>query len=179
MIVSKRNQLLYDSLNFDNYFNNYAILKSNMKDIKIDMMQHKNEIFVSVHLEELYFDFYNIRGKLNYKIIFGHFYNNSDFFLYKNVLNGKTIGYSIKKCKRNELYFNEHNDLLHASSYDQIKQQLVYIKEQKNQIDSPTLNYKYDNHDNMLCFYKSNINIAYTYDVSNECLIINKTITYH
>lgn len=51
-----------------------------------------------------------------HKIIYGHFYNNHNEFLYKKIINNKIVDIEILRCKSNELLYNNVNDLIYSKS---------------------------------------------------------------
>jgi hypothetical protein len=74
----------------------------------------------------------NIKGL--YKIVFGHYYNNQNQFLYKNLYNKKIVITTIHRCKYNELLYNNVKDLIYSNSYENLKKQtdnIIKIKENR------------------------------------------------
>lgn len=183
MILTQRNDLQYDARNFDSYQNVYTIyvdkctIEHNKQRDLIDYeylhIKYSYEIF------SLYFN-ENIKTLKEYengnKIIFGHFYNGQDYFLYKNIHNGKVVGYKINKCRLENLYFNKNNHVLMSHSYREMVKQLEYINHEQNvesrqDLKPQTIGYVYLDENEELIFgleYKSRFNITY----ENECLEI-------
>jgi len=140
MLISPQNNRLYDTRNFDLYRNVYAIYidhkvlqynKEKYKDDyeKIHINYTETQYLISISTNDT---ISNIDYQNGYKIIYGHFYNKQDLFLYKNTANGKIIGYNIKKCLRDKLYFNKDNNLLCSTSYKTLAQQVKYINSKEN-----------------------------------------------
>lgn len=141
MILSNKNDLLYDAKNFNKYRNIYAVLVNYGKidDIQdniskyagkiTDEYDHVNNEVKLIFLNEEYL---NLKGI--YKIIFGHYYNNQNLFLYKNLRDKKIVTTNIHQCKYNELLYNNTKDLIYSNSYDALKKQvdiIVQIKENR------------------------------------------------
>ena len=140
MILTTQNNRLYDSRNFDLYKNVYAVyvdkekLEYNRK-IYQDEYEKLHINYVKERFELLLFfnklsdikDFQN-----GYQIIYGHFYNKEDLFLYKNTRNGEIFGYKIKKCLRDKLYFNKDRTLLCSNSYRTLANQVKLINTKEN-----------------------------------------------
>lgn len=137
MFLSSKNNLLYDAKNFEKYPNMYAIMLNNLKKNQIDesIANMDDDMHVkyiaSQRILEFYFMWEQISGFENmYKIIFGHYYNEQNVFLYKGTLKKKDdiiIKTDVRRCKRDELIRNKFDTLITASSYDVIQKQLNII----------------------------------------------------
>lgn len=180
MLITQKNNLLYDTKDFDLYQNVYTIYvdkvtidKNKEKDLKdYDYLHFKYEQTI---LKIFYnTDFSNLKNYSNgHKIIFGHFYNNQDYFLYKNLHNGKVIGYKVSKCRLDQLYYNKNNHVLMSHSYKEMVQQLKFLndkvnKESKTGLSPKTIHYNYE--DNLI-YFNENPNIFST-TYNDECLSI-------
>ena len=183
MILTQKNDLHYDSKNFDNYQNVYtvyidrlAIERNKQRDL-VDYeylhIKYDYEVF-SIYFND---DVTSLKEYENgNKIIFGHFYNGQNYFLYKNIHNGKVIGYKINKCKLENLYFNKNNHILMSHSYKEMVKQLEFINHEQNvesrqNLKPNTIGYVYLEDENELIFgleYKNRFDIDY----ENECLKI-------
>ena len=183
MILTQRNELQYDSKNFDSYQNVYTVYIDRLaieRNKQRDLVDYEYlHIKYDYEVFSIYFND-NITSLKEYengnKIIFGHFYNGQNYFLYKNIHNGKVIGYKINKCKLENLYFNKNNHILMSHSYREIVKQLEYINYEQNvesrqDLKPNTIGYVYLNDEEELIFgleYKNRFNIDY----KNECLKI-------
>ena len=150
MILTKHNDRQYDSRNFDrskNYYaikydaEKYQILKDkNNDDLYIVYTQYLNtELFLSV-------DYDKETSNSIYKIIYGHFYNDQNFFLFKKIHNDKIVGYKINKCKRTELWHNKLNQLYISNYFLDAKKTAVILNTQANndisqETENPALSY--------------------------------------
>lgn len=142
MILSNKNDLLYDSKNFNKYRNIYAVLvnygkieyiQTGLENCNDDLHQE----YISYNFElKLFFlaeQYMNIKGV--YKIVFGHYYNNQNQFLYKNLYNKEVVTPTIHRCKYNELLYNNVKDLVYSNSYEALKKQTdVIIKIRETRI---------------------------------------------
>lgn len=178
MILSNRNDLLYDSKNFDKYRNIYVV-KINVNKEKhiqeqIRDLGGKLKSEYDAYTLTLYLYFLAAQVNLNgiYKIIYGHYYNNQNLFLYKDLHNKKVIKSTISYCKNNELMYNNLNDLIYSNSYDVLKSQinvLLNTKEERIKTLSP-ISVTYNN---------GNLNITsngkLSTSFSNGCLEIKNT----
>lgn len=182
MILNKHTDLIYDSKNFENYYNLYTVTIDDRQKEKFEYEIEKNknniEVNYNILIEQLNCIFILekiLDSQKFYKVIYGHFYNNENYFLYKNIRNDNLVEYKIKKCKRNELLFNKNHKLLCSHKYDDITTQLKYIKldtknEYYNIVDRP-LEITYINYDDRL---KINIKTDIIETLYNdECLKIN------
>ena len=183
MILTQRNELQYDSKNFDSYQNVYTVYIDRLaieRNKQRDLVDYEYlHIKYDYEVFSIYFND-NVTSLKEYengnKIIFGHFYNGQNYFLYKNIHNGKVIGYKINKCKLENLYFNKNNHILMSHSYREIVKQLKYINHEQNvesrqDLKPNTIGYVYLNDEEELIFgleYKNRFNIDY----ENECLKI-------
>jgi len=184
MRVSNNNDRLYDVRNFDSYSNVYAI---KINQPKIDdyyqyVIDFLNKCFITYKFETLILSFGNKNDVKNcqgaYRIIYGHFYNDQDFFIYHDLYNGKIITHTIKKTNKDNLYFNVNNILLCSSTFNNINNQFKILNDllKKNGISNGgqtkiTLNYKY-NPDNYELKIDSG-NLINNVNYLNNCLIIN------
>ena len=65
-------------------------------------------------------------------VIYGHFYNKQDLFLYKKFSdNNKLIEYKVNKCKIQDLLYNDNDKLVIANSHEEILKQLKLIGKSK------------------------------------------------
>lgn len=177
MFITKQNKILYDTKNFDTSKNVYAVLIDNVKvKANTDKIESYDILNINIFHETFWMYFPIMEGsifKTPYKIVYGHFYNNSDMFLYKDIHSGKIIGHSIKKTYIEKLYYNK-NKLLYNKSYKTLVQQLDHLKEKSKedyQSKQLTINYIYD--DETIEFNNSEKYISTYYD--NECLILTYT----
>lgn len=177
MILSNKNDLLYDSKNFNKYCNIYAVLvnynrieyiKTNLENCDDDLHQE----YISYNFElKLFFlaeQYMNIKGA--YKIVFGHYYNNQNQFLYKNLYNKEVVTPTIHRCKYDELLYNNVKDLVYSNSYETLKKQtdvIIKIRETRIRNKYFPLEITYDN-------YTLNIKTKGTLSItfSEECLKI-------
>lgn len=150
MILTKHNDRQYDSRNFDrskNYYaikydaEKYQILKDkNNDDLYIVYTQYLNtELFLSV-------DYNKETSNSIYKIIYGHFYNDQNYFLFKKVNDGKIVGYKVNKCQRSELWHNKLNQLYISNYFLDAKKTAVILNTQANndisqETENPALSY--------------------------------------
>ena len=183
MILTQKNELQYDSKNFDSYQNVYTVYIDRLaieRNKQRDLVDYEYlHIKYDYEVFSIYFND-NVTSLKEYengnKIIFGHFYTGQNYFLYKNIHNGKVIGYKINKCKLENLYFNKNNHILMSHSYREIVKQLEYINHEQNvesrqDLKPNTIGYVYLNDEEELIFgleYKNRFNIDY----KNECLKI-------
>lgn len=149
MILTKQNNILYDSKNFDNSKNFYAVLTDKIK-VKANKDSIDNYDILNLNITHetmwVYFSLINSNEFKNpYKVIYGHFYNNSDMFLYKDIHSGKIIGHSIKKTYIDKLYYNK-NKLLYNRSYKTLVEQLdkLFNKSKDEYKNALSINYKYN-----------------------------------
>jgi hypothetical protein len=158
MILSQKNNLLYDSKNFDKYGNIYAV-KINNDNIKFinELIENNDSKLHSKYNEYaleliLYFLVENVNLNDIYKIIFGHYYNNQNLFLYKKLNNKKINSSNIYHCKKNELLHNNLNSLIFSNSYDNIKDQVdILIKIKKDRLKTLCpINVNYENNNENL-----------------------------
>ena len=129
MFITNRNDLLYDTKNFDKYNNIYCVLL-NIKKIKErekklgDNKLHHTYVNEQLNLFFLFEKFSSTTGER--KIVFGHYYNNRNTFLYKDVKNSKVISYNIKQCRNKELLYR-NDKLICSNTYENLKKQIDYI----------------------------------------------------
>ena len=177
MILSGKNNLLYDSKNFDKYGNIYAV-KINDNSIKLinELLENNdNDLYSKYNTFNLelilYFLVENINLNDIYKIIFGHYYNNQNLFLYKKLNNKKVNSSNIYQCKKNELLHNNLNSLICSNSYDNIKDQInVLLKTKKDRLKTLyPIDVNYDNDEETLNI-ETNGKLETSY--SDECLNI-------
>lgn len=178
MILSNKNDLLYDSKNFDRYRNVYAIfvnhnkieyMKSELENCDDDLHQEYISYNFELRLFYLFQEFINLNG--TYKIIFGHYYNNQNAFLYKSIHNKKVITTSVHHCKCNELLYNNEKDLICSNSYEVLKKQTnIIVKSYETKIREEyfPLSISYENK-NLSIETNGTLDISF----SNGCLNIN------
>lgn len=170
MLINSKNELLYDAKNFDNYHNIYCILKKTNK-------QYDNKLLYEYYDGELKLLLEEFPAFIKeHKIIFGHYYNNENTFIYKNVQNGKIVSYEIKHCNNNELYY-KNNKLIYGDTYDSIKMQidninLDEINKYKEKYSNP-LSISYNKENNNL---NINLNKICITSFNNGCVSINNKI---
>lgn len=137
MILNNYNRKISDSENFDKYKNHYAIMINDKKSY-IRKNKDSYEIYVK-HLDlALIFTVFELGSVVKtkkYDIIYGHFYDNEDYFLFKKLKNGKIVNYSIHKCSLRELYHNE-KDKLYISNYFYDASNTVKYLEELNSDDT-------------------------------------------
>ena len=66
-----------------------------------------------------------------YKIVYGHFYNNYNEFIYKKVVNNKIINTEVFRCRKNELFYNDEYNLIYSKSFNAINNYLKYSLKNK------------------------------------------------
>lgn len=141
MLITNKNNLLYDTKNFNSYRNIYAILVNKRKLTNIIYnLDHcedddlHTKYYVYENKLELYFiwqEFLNFDHV--YKIVYGHYYNNRNTFLYQNLHGKNIIQTNVHHCNANELLYNTHKDLICAKTYKDIVKQAAYINLDKAQ----------------------------------------------
>lgn len=133
MIITNKNDRLYNTRNFDNYPNIYTIKVDHLKiktytDYINDVL---NKCYINYIIETLILSFVKKQDisdcKGGYQIIYGHFYNDNNLFLYQNTYNGKIVAHSVKKTQKDNLYFNTNNNLICGNSYKEINSQLIVL----------------------------------------------------
>ena len=162
MIINQYNDRLYDTRNFDSY-NNYYTIKYDID--KYQVMKDRN----SVDYYYIYVQHFNTElilsvdttkeiGEGLFDIIYGHFYNEQNYFLFKNVHNGKIIGYKVHKCNSGELWRNKLNQLYISNYFGEAKKTLLLLNKQANEdiakeTTNPALSYiVYDKPNEKLTF---------------------------
>jgi len=180
MFITKRNDLLYDTKNFDKYNNIYCVLlnvkKINERRKELDTCDHKLHHAYDYENEQLnlFFLFEKFSSTTgDRKIVFGHYYNNRNTFLYKNVKNKKVVSYSVNHCYNKELLYR-NNKLICSSTYEGLKKQIDYIdltetKKIKEECKNP-FTITYDKNLNNLSINSNGIVLVY---FNNGCLSIN------
>ena len=164
MIIKKTNDRLYDTRNFDSHKNYYAILYNKekyqlMKDKNIadSYTIYANYINCSLILEV---DYQKERSDSIFKIVYGHFYNDQNFFLFKKTQNGKIVGYKINKCRRSELWHNNLNQLYISNFFGDVNKTVFTLNANANknigeQTTCPALEYIiYDEETNTYRLYE-------------------------
>ena len=184
MLVKTTNNRLYDSRNFDKYKNYYAILFDKRK-YEINKINNDEETLYAIltsYTREIYIMDLNSgfekADKNPYSIVYGHFYNNQNYFLFKRIHNDKIVGININKCKRAELWHNKLNQLYITNYFDDIKHTVqVLNSEIKAETAKPhgTLSVIiYNAHEEMLSFKD-----MWTSDYDNERVEIIPINPYH
>lgn len=162
MIITQQNDRLYDSSNFDSYKNFYAI----RYDVeKYHIMKEKNHadsfsIYIQHFNTQLILSVDTTIEKSNsiFDIVYGHFYNDQNFFLFKKVHNGKIIGYKVSKCNKGELYHNKLNQLYISNYFGEAKKTVLLLNNEANadianESTCPALSYiVYDKQNEKLSF---------------------------
>lgn len=169
MIVKPTTDRLYDTRNFDSQKNYYAILYNREK---YQLIKDKNKADAYTIYAEytqlkliLDVDYSKERSDSIFKVVYGHFYNDQNFFLFKQTHNGKVIGYKINKCRRAELWHNNLNQLYITNYFGDIKQTVVHLNMDVNkdigeQTFCPALTYiEYDEADEKLNFKELYVDI--------------------
>lgn len=182
MIVKTTVDKIHNTANFNNYNNVYTLLFNKNKRLIIEDNINNVNVndlkFVYIELNDelkLYLDY---SAKLKYKsyckIIFGHYYNNHNMFLYKNVSEKNVVKYEIYKCLNTELVKNENNKLICSNSYSSIRRQLDIINYNLYNTYKEELNRKFPLE---LTYNKETLNIdtneVISLDYEDEILIIN------
>ena len=127
MIIKPTNNRLYDSRNFDSYKNYYAILLDEKKLQLVKENVNNEDVYIirASHVVETFLlEYSNAQAVVNvnpFNIVYGHFYNDQNFFLFKKVQNGKIVGYNINKCKRKELWKNKLDQLYISNYFEDVK----------------------------------------------------------
>lgn len=152
MILTQYNDRLYDSRNFDNY-QNYYVIHYNKE--KYQALKEKNHIdsftiymnYIKLSAELiLSVDFDTEKSENIYHIVYGHFYNNQDYFLFKKVQNGKIVGYKVSKCNKGELWHNKLNQLYISNYFGEAKKTAILLNNEANvkiadETTNPALSY--------------------------------------
>ena len=155
MIVSPHNKQLYDSKKFDIYENFFAIHFSDIKIAKrkekIDDYSNKLNIKYELQLLSIFFRDPSTITKNDskiYEIVYGHFFDNEDYFIYKNVYNDSISQYKIKTTKASSLYYNDDKNIIASRSLSNIKAQAILLdrklsKEQAKDSSGKTIDFIY------------------------------------
>ena len=177
MYITKTNKILYDTKNFDSVKNFYAILiNDTIVKTNQDRIDHYDVLNINISQEIFWMYFPIINGKAYkdaYKIIYGHFYNNSDMFIYKDIYTNKIVSHSIKKTYIEKLYYNK-NKLLYNKSYKYICDQLEKLEKIKREefySKQQTIDYKYEDEEIIINDNTDYVNHIY----EDECLILINT----
>lgn len=188
MIITQHNNRLYDSRNFDSYKNYYAIIYNqdkysfikdkNYNDIYTVYTQYIKSILI------LDIDYDKETSQSIYNIVYGHFYNDQNFFLFKKIHDDKIVGYKINKCKRTELWHNKLNQLYISNYFGEVKKTAIMLNKEANEqistdTTNPALTYiHYDEPHEQLIFmtlWNSNyINETVTITIDNPYIIEHK-----
>ena len=139
MIVKQTTGNVYDSKNFDSYPNYYAILvdKKTIELNKKTDKDHIENIYIKYSIDNLLL-IYNydkdsiVNHQNGYKIVYGHFYNNQNYFLFKKVHNNKIVGYSVSKCQKGELWHNKLNKLYISNYLNEAKSTAFILNNKLN-----------------------------------------------
>lgn len=162
MIITQQNNRLYDSRNFDSYKNYYAILYN---QDKYTFIKDKNNadlytIYTSHISTQLILDVDKIKETSDsiFSVVYGHFYNDQNFFLFKKVKNGKILGYKVNKCQRSELWHNKLNQLYISNYFGAVQKTAITLNDNANDeigtdTTNPALSYiTYDKQNEQLSF---------------------------
>lgn len=184
-IITPFNDRHYDTRNFDTKNNYYAILvdKKQLKINKDIYEQGNDKLYVTYNNIQTLLVYVKIDSKDNifengYKIIYGHFYNDQNFFLFKNLnKEGKIIGHKIHKVQKSELY-SKLNRLYFSNYYTDISRTSFLLNKQIKDTytkDVPALEIKYDYIDNNeeIRFYSS-IKTYFDIEYEDELLKFDK-----
>ena len=186
MIINQLNSRNYDTRNFDKYKNFYAILvdekrininaqldKDAYENIHIKFDQRTTLLVYTNSLEEL-----SDHNNDSYKIVYGHFYNNNNEFLFKKCSDGKIIGYKVHRCKARELWRNELDQLYISNYFDTTKKTALLLNQDNNKEvrskfkQKQTIGYEFI--DNTLNFGVEFMNVMSSiYNTENELLQLN------
>lgn len=150
MIINQYNDRLYDTRNFDQHHNYYAI-RYDVEKYRILKDKNQSDSYT------IYMEYFNAELLLSvdkniessqsiYNIIYGHFYNDQNFFLFKKVKDGKIIGYKIQKCNKAELYHNKMNQLYISNYFKDVQRTVLLLNKDANndiadEIINPALSY--------------------------------------
>lgn len=133
---------------FDKFIN-YFYIKKNKKSLLNDINDYVN-IFVTKHSLVMKSNVVTIKNP--YKIVYGHFYDKQNRFIYKKIYNNKIDNDKIYKCSYNDLY--KESDAVepeHSSNYNSIKIYLDKIyKEYKEQFLGTQYEHEYEDKDKNL-----------------------------
>lgn len=185
MFLNKRNNHIYSANTFDKSQNVYAIRVNEQKleSITYELLNNK-EIRYRYNILRRELIFYlsiddDVNIKSSYKVIYGHFYNNANDFLYKRTFNNKVVNINIYRCKKSELLHNNFKRLIYSDSYDIIDKQVNSIS--KNQLDIIKKEYikpfdiAYDKELKMLIInHTIDINDTAKFDYNDNCIILHK-----
>lgn len=157
MLIKSTNNRNYNVRNFDDYDNVYAILVDNKS---INMNKYVDDQLSTVvniqfdHQVTLLIygnDFVNDREYENvYKVVYGHFYNNQNEFIFKKLNNSEEIiDYSCQRCKKAELWHNKMEKLYFSKVYNEVKSAARVLnindnKERRSQYTPQPISYIYD-----------------------------------
>ena len=101
MIITKYSDLLYDTKNFNKYNNIYAVLIQQKYYDKVNQSYNDQKLYIKYDKDtnglELYYLLDSCIYMINkmHDIIYGHFYNKHDLFLYKKFANNKLVEYNL------------------------------------------------------------------------------------
>lgn len=143
---------IYDIENFNRYANRFYIkvdetaiehnIRINENRIDSILFHYKNYIlYIERNLR--YFTFKN-----PYSIVYGHFHNNQNVFLYQKVLNKKPIK-EVYSLDRKSLYVNPINEIVESASYQRIEQIVKTLnmkaRPEDKSVDISKIEYTYEN----------------------------------
>lgn len=138
MLIDSTKKYLYNIKDFES--------KQKVWTVKFNQQKYENIVDkLNESLDQIIIKYYSVHYELSfilaykeylnfksaYKIIYGYFYNNANYFLYKSSLGEKTLSQSISKCKYKELLFNDHKDLICSKSYDILRNQIESLNKDK------------------------------------------------
>jgi len=184
-MLLKKNKHLYDSDNFNNYVNIYTIQvdENRVEQIIYDntnnpeILQHRyDKIDKVIHIYFLDDPTKKIMKiiKSLYKIIYGHFYNAFNDFLFKRTINKKIINTNVYRCNKDLLLKNKEGDLIYTKYYDDIKEHREEFLKQKElllkkEYIKPIITFG----NNIINILSNGSNVLFNYN--NECIkILNK-----
>ena len=190
MIVKQTTGNVYDSKNFDSYPNYYAILVDK-KTIELNRKKDKEgleNIYIKYTVNDLLLIYNNDKENISnhqggYKIVYGHFYNNQNYFLFKKLHNDKIVGYNVQKCQKAELWHNKLNKLYISNYLNEVKNTAFWLNSQKNEETQQSytpakIGYLY--YDYTIEFptdINNKMNIDYANEILSLSIISNKIIT--
>ena len=157
MLIKSTNNRNYNVRNFDDYDNVYAILVDNKS---INMNKYVDDQLSTVvnikfdHQVTLLIygnDFVNDREYENvYKVVYGHFYNKQNEFIFKKLNNSdEIIEYKCQRCTKGELWHNKLQKLYFSKIYGEVKSAAHILniqdcKERRSQYEPYAIEYIYD-----------------------------------
>ena len=138
MIITKHSDLLYDTKNFNKYNNIYAVLVQKKYYDEVNKSYNDQKLYIKYDKDtddlELYYLLDSCIYMINkmHDIVYGHFYNKQDLFLYKKFSdNNKLIEYKVNKCTLQDLLYNDNDKLVISNSYEEVLRQIKILGQNK------------------------------------------------